>query len=51
MIRLRAIGTPRLHLIARGRRRRQQMQNRYAGDDREDAAMAAEDPVLDFSHR
>ena len=44
----REIGTPRLHLIACGRRRRQQMQDRYAGDDREDAAMAAEDPVLDL---
>ena len=44
----REIGTPGLHLIARGRRGRQQMQNRYSGHDREDAAMAAEDPVLDF---
>ena len=44
----REIGTPRLHLIARGRRRRQQVQNRDSGDDRKDAAMAAEDPVLDF---
>jgi hypothetical protein len=42
------IGTSRLHLIARGCRRRQQMQNRDSGYDGEDAAVAAEDPIVDF---
>ena len=44
----RQIRTARLNLIAGGGGRRLQMQNRDAIDDREDAALAAEDAVLNL---
>ena len=44
----RQVGAPGLDLIARGGRRRLQVQHRDAVDDREDAAVAAEDAVVNL---